>query len=412
MSYFYGKQSQTPSYMGGYQRRGGTYTARPRTPGTAPYGGGDIQPRFPQQQGYQGMGEFQMPPEMQALYQKYAGGGGGAPGGRDTGWRPEGVPGWEEQPIGWNAQGQPYSWEVRRAQQQPGGGAPGGQIPDYQYSPDMQKLMSTLTGRATEIAGTPYALPEDVQGLMGRLGERGQEFLSRRPGYGEATMGAMFGQDYDRLRQAGLAQQQTAMEGLQAGGQLGTGAQADVAQQMAWGQQKNIGDLMRDVALREEEQKRADLYGYTGAAQDITGQLGQMRLGEEQAQRQREAMATNILGAGVGYQRMPWEMGLQQQQIGLQGQAQEQDVFRNLMAYQQMIEQMNAQRRGEGRQGFQDFMRYMGMNMQGKEMKKKKYSIVEKIKALNMVCGMINDLPEEKQQEFYRTIAKKVKLRK
>jgi len=45
-------------------------------------------------------------------------------------------------------------------------------------------------------------------------------------------------------------------------------------------------------------------------------------------------------------------------------------------------------------------------------MKKKKYSIVEKIKALNMVCGMINDLPEEKQQEFYRTIAKKVKLRK
>jgi len=292
MSYFYGKQSNAPSYSGSYPYRNPKYETY-RTPVQTRLGGTYMGTAYQPiqraggrggQPGYQGMGEFQMPPEMQAMYQRFAGGGAG------------------------------------------GAGVP-----------------------QTDITTDPYAYPEDVQSLMGRLGERGQEFLSRRPGYGEATMGAMFGQDYDRLRQAGLAQQQATMEGLQAGGQLGTGAQADIAQQMAWGQQKNIGDLMRDIALREEEQKRADLYGYTGAAQDITGQLGGMRMGEEEASRARQALGLQAeLGRG---------------QLGLQGQAQEQDVFRNLMAYQQMIEQMNAARRGESRQGFQDFMRYMGMNM-------------------------------------------------
>jgi len=117
-----------------------------------------------------------------------------------------------------------------------------------------------------------FEWPPEMMELYNALIGRGGEFMGRRPGYSDAVMRAMFGQDFEKIRGVGGAERERMYDLMGREGLLGTGAVQDIGQQRAWATERNIGDLMRQLAVGQEEKKTEDLLRFTEAAQGIFGQ--------------------------------------------------------------------------------------------------------------------------------------------
>ena len=127
-----------------------------------------------------------------------------------------------------------------------------------------------------------FKWPAELYDLYNRLMGRAGEFLDRPPGFSPEFMNTWFGKDYDRIRGTERIGREEGLRQLQTEGLIGTGASQDFASDLAWGTEKAVADLTREIFLANEQQKRSDLLDFTGAAGNIFGQ-GQQFVGGEEA---------------------------------------------------------------------------------------------------------------------------------
>jgi len=120
--------------------------------------------------------------------------------------------------------------------------------------------------------GGTFAFPDEMNELYKNLMNRAGEFMGRRPGFSDPMMRNMFGQDFDVLRRRGAGQAQELEDMVAGQGLLGTGTARDLYQKQGWETERGIGDLMRNLSISNELQKRKDRTDYTGAAQSLFGQ--------------------------------------------------------------------------------------------------------------------------------------------
>jgi len=147
-----------------------------------------------------------------------------------------------------------------------------------------------------------YQWPAELQELYDLLMGRGKEFMGKETGYTDEAIRAMFGRDFENIRDVGARTAETGLSALQREGLMGTGASQDLASDAAWNTEQGISNTMRDLLVADEEKKKQDLLDHTGAAQ-------------------------SIFGGGIGYNSM--------------------------------LEQMNAGRRGEGRDSMAMLLQYL-----------------------------------------------------
>jgi hypothetical protein len=98
---------------------------------------------------------------------------------------------------------------------------------------------------------------------------RGEYFMGLEPGYSQESIDRMFGRDFETVRGVGSRTIEDLLSLAGREGLVGTQATRDLGQQSAWQTERSIGQIIEDLFLAEEAQRREDLYGYTGAAQDI-----------------------------------------------------------------------------------------------------------------------------------------------
>ena len=226
-------------------------------------------------------------------------------------------------------------------------------LPEY-----LTGLFPQFAERAGELA-QPYALPEDIQRLMGGLATRGEEFLGRRPGYSDAVMRAMFGRDFERVRERGGRRAEEEMALARREGLAGTGAMRGLTSDIAWQTEQDVTNLMRDLFLAQEAQKRQDRYGYTEAAQRITDDLARLRFGEEEMGLARAGEARGLAGT-VGQMLFGEEAArMGRLGYGMEQKRMAQDIFGQGMGYNQMIEAINAARRGEQQNALSMLLSYL-----------------------------------------------------
>lgn len=235
----------------------------------------------------------------------------------------------------------------------PYGGLGQFQLPDY-----LKDLFPQYAERAEGLL-TPYELPEDIQNLMASLSGRAGEFLGKRPGYGEAAIQQMFGKGFEDIRAREQRMREQGSDWLKSQGLVGTGEGAGAMGDIAWQSEADITDLMRDIFLAGEEQKRADLYGYTGAAQDIVDRLSGLRFGEEQTSLGRLGEARGLTGQ-IGQMLFGEEAAnMGRLGYGMDLKRMAQSIFGQGMDYNKIIEAINAARRGENQGALALIMQYL-----------------------------------------------------
>lgn len=116
-----------------------------------------------------------------------------------------------------------------------------------------------------------FKWPAEMYSLYSSLMNRGNEFMNRTPGFSQDYMDTTFGRNFDVIRGAGDAARQQTMGTLQREGLAGTGASQDTAADLAWGTESTVGNLIRDLFVLNEEQRRKDTLDFTRAGQDILG---------------------------------------------------------------------------------------------------------------------------------------------
>ena len=131
-------------------------------------------------------------------------------------------------------------------------------------------LGEACVGKGTETLGE-YKWPSELVNLYNRLMGRAGEYLSRKPGYSQAAIEAIYGKGYENIRNLEQARRQQAIADLQREGMLGTGAGMAALRQIPWQTEQNVSDVIRDVFLGQEAQKRTDLASYTDIAQSLFG---------------------------------------------------------------------------------------------------------------------------------------------
>ncbi len=117
-----------------------------------------------------------------------------------------------------------------------------------------------------------YKFPLGLQALLDRLMGRANEYLDRKPGISDAVTRSMFGAGYDKLRGAGAASRNQAINELQSAGMSGTGAGMGDLGNLAWNTERGISDVIRQIMFANEGQKREDLSNYTNMASGLTNQ--------------------------------------------------------------------------------------------------------------------------------------------
>lgn len=108
-------------------------------------------------------------------------------------------------------------------------------------------------------AGTlgEFQWPSEITDLYKSLVGRGQGLVDN-PGYTDAAMSAMFGPEFEKVRNLEHATRESTMGVLGRQGQLGTGAGNKAMIQTGWNTERGISDLMRNLFVANEAQKRAD----------------------------------------------------------------------------------------------------------------------------------------------------------
>jgi hypothetical protein len=201
----------------------------------------------------------------------------------------------------------------------------------------MTDLYGRLMGKAGDYLDMDlpdYNLPPALQTLLDSLLGRAGEYLARKPGYSQSAMDAQFGKGYENIRNLGTAARGQAVSGLQREGMLGTGAGQAALRQIPWQTEKNVSDVVRDVFLGNEEQKRKDLESFTN-------------------------ISSGLFGQGVGVEQMVEAInaerrGEERDYTGIANQ-----LFGSGMTYNQILEAINASRRGEGQNALAMWMQYI-----------------------------------------------------
>lgn len=186
-----------------------------------------------------------------------------------------------------------------------GGGAGGG---EWGWSPELEEWYNQILQLGQEYTGGGFEYGDDILALMASLGGRGQEFMNMPFGFSEAEKTARFGRDYDILRQGGRARGDEILNFLSSEGLRGTGAAQDVMTEQAWQTEGTISDLMRDLFLADESQKRQDMYGYTQATQNIMRDLAGLETGREGINLDRQRLGSQLFGQGMSYEAIIEEM--------------------------------------------------------------------------------------------------------
>ena len=112
------------------------------------------------------------------------------------------------------------------------------------------------TGAGTGALGE-FQWPDEITNLYKSLMGRGQGLVDD-PGYTDAVMSAMFGPEFEKVRNLEHATRESTMGVLGRQGQLGTGAGNKAMIQTGWNTERGISDLMRNLFVANESQKRAD----------------------------------------------------------------------------------------------------------------------------------------------------------
>lgn len=187
-------------------------------------------------------------------------------------WVPRGGRGWELYEEGMRGRCECSRWLA--AMKAKAGGEEGGEgLGEFTMPPEMMRLYQALIGR-------------------------GGEFMGRRPGFSDAVLRGIFGRDFEKVRGVGGREREQMYDLMAREGLLGTGAVQDIAGERAWATERNIGNIMRDLAISQEEKIKQDLLDYTRAGQDVFGQgMGFWQLIEaiNAGRRGESAMAMNQL---------------------------------------------------------------------------------------------------------------------
>lgn len=114
-----------------------------------------------------------------------------------------------------------------------------------------------------------YKFPPELSELFKLLMGRGKEFLTMPYGYSEAEKEAMFGRGFEKLRGTEAGTRESLLNALSRQGMLGTSAAPQMLGNLAWQTQGGISDLMRDLFISGEEQRRKDLLDFTAGASEL-----------------------------------------------------------------------------------------------------------------------------------------------
>ena len=117
-----------------------------------------------------------------------------------------------------------------------------------------------------------FDYPDWLKDLMGQLSGRAGELLDpSQYGYSQTSKDYMFGKNFENIREqeGGLREQLTRELGSQ--GKLGTGEEMGQMRDLAWDTERRRGDLMRDVFVKDEEQRKQDMLSHTELARQIFG---------------------------------------------------------------------------------------------------------------------------------------------
>lgn len=149
--------------------------------------------------------------------------------------------------------------------------------------------------------------PEEMRDLYGLLYGRAGDLLTKEPGFGQETLDLMFGKNFEKVRGQEKGARDLLQQNLASQGMLGTGTETEAMKDLAWGTEANVGDIMSNVFLANEAQKRQDISAFTQLASQLFGQSMDYQTTQEalNAGRRNEAnqmlaMLLSLYGASQG----------------------------------------------------------------------------------------------------------------
>jgi hypothetical protein len=116
-----------------------------------------------------------------------------------------------------------------------------------------------------------FKWPAEMDDYYNALIGRGREALEKKPGFSDTMRALMFGQGVDKMRKGEGAIADSRTSALGAAGLLGTGAGNAAMVQPQLEREQNVGNLLREVLLANEGQKRTDYNDWTGIADKLFG---------------------------------------------------------------------------------------------------------------------------------------------
>ena len=122
----------------------------------------------------------------------------------------------------------------------------GGTVGEYKYPPEMDALMKLLLARANALIQMPT-------------------------GYSQNEINKMFGAGFEGIKGREASKRNQEEEYLSREGMLGTGTASGKMRDIASEGEANVTDLMRQIFLANQGQKRQDLKDYTGLSQSLMG---------------------------------------------------------------------------------------------------------------------------------------------
>jgi len=125
-----------------------------------------------------------------------------------------------------------------------GGGAPGGDMGEFQFPPEMLEYYKMMMARGKDLLGMPV-------------------------GYTKDMINSMYGKNFETLRGREAAQREGATRLLSREGALGTGEGREVLSDVAWNTEDAIANALRDIFIESEKQKKTDILNYTQMANEL-----------------------------------------------------------------------------------------------------------------------------------------------
>jgi hypothetical protein len=209
----------------------------------------------------------------------------------------------------------------------------------FDFSTDVKSLLARLLQKANYFLDQPEetaAFSPETLSLKAGLAKRGEELLKTPTGMSEAVRNAIYNRSAESIKRQGATEKKSALDALARVGMLGSGLQVSEMGRVGRGVSENLAATSRDLAIKQEEDRIANLLSTTGMASSILGQQGtldttleDMKTAVQNRLMGRTSMAQGILGTG--------------------------------MSADQLVESLNANRRGEGLESTNQLLQYLNM---------------------------------------------------